>query len=98
MEYILIGWIACGVTTSYIAKQKGKNSWAWLGLGLLFPLFSLIAICAVPAQPSMPATVVEYTALVAKPAKPVMAPADKQLFLVVMLLIGAVAYMLHSLI
>lgn len=94
MEYILIGWIACGITTSYVARQKGKNSWTWLALGLLFPLFALIAICAVPAQAPTPATV-EYTQL---PQKPVMAPADKSLFLMVMLLIGAVAYMLHSLI
>jgi hypothetical protein len=95
MEYILIGWIACGVTTSYIAKQKGKNSWTWLGLGLLFPLFSLIAIAAVPAQSHTTPATVEYTTLVAKPT---MAPTDKSLFLMVMALIVAIAYVFHSMI
>jgi hypothetical protein len=94
IEFALIIWIGSGVTAAYIAHQKKRNSWAWLALGLLFGVFALIAICAVPAQVPTPATV-EYTPL---PQKPVMAPADKSLFLMVMLLIGAVAYMLHSLI
>ena len=47
----LVTWLISAGFTSYIAREKNRNSIYWFWLGFLFGIFALIAIAAVPSLP-----------------------------------------------
>ena len=47
---ILISWILFGGVSAYYAKQRGRNPYAWFGIGLLFGVFGLILLFILPKK------------------------------------------------
>ena len=55
---MLIFWITVGIISAFIAKQKGRNVYAWFFIGLFFSLLGLALIALLPskAEPAEPET------------------------------------------
>ena len=48
MELIYV-WVAFAVVTALAAPSRGRSSWNWFLLGLLFGFFALIALLVLPS-------------------------------------------------
>jgi hypothetical protein len=51
MEVLIAIWIGACFLAAYVANEKQRSFWVWLGVSaLLSPLFGLLALCALPKQ------------------------------------------------
>ena len=54
MEIMYIFFILWGVINAVVARNRGRNEWAWFGLGLLLGPFALIPLFAMSKNPKKP--------------------------------------------
>lgn len=48
-SYVIAFWIVSGIVTAVIASSKGRNTFAWLLIGLALGIFALLMAIAMPA-------------------------------------------------
>ena len=48
MEYVVIIWILCAITSAVIASGKGRSGFGWFCIGLIAGVFALIMIICLP--------------------------------------------------
>lgn len=51
---IAIFWVGCAVVSAIVAGAKGRSSFGWLIIGIVFGLFALIVIACLPSIKPQP--------------------------------------------